>query len=135
VCNRGVVWGIETADALSALRARKQYLAAVRRHERWTIDESAAAIIFGELVANAVCHAPGPVRISLECVGQSTVLTVIDNGPGFEFKPALLPDVLAEDGRGLFIVSRFATAFRVEKCPGVGMRVIATLPTRPRIVA
>jgi anti-sigma regulatory factor (Ser/Thr protein kinase) len=134
MCNLGVVWSLETEDALSALRGKKEYMATVRNHAGWKLDEGAAWIIFTELVTNVVHHAPGHIRIILECINNSIFLAVIDQGPGFEFDPKLPSSALAEGGRGLFVISQFATDVRVERLPHEGSRVVAKLPTQLDLV-
>src|SRR5579863_10607640 len=127
MCNLGEIWRYETEDASSALRAKNGFLATVRQHAGWNIDENAAAIVFTELVTNVVCHAPGPVRVTLECVGQGILLTVADNGPGFEFAPKLPADGCSENGRGLFVVSRYATDIGVSRSAAGGNKIVAKL--------
>ena len=127
MCNLGEIWRYETEDASSALRAKNGFLATVRQHPDWKIDENAAAIVFSELVTNVICHAPGPVRVTLECGEHGMLLTVADNGPSFEFAPKLPADGCSENGRGLFIVSRYATDVGVTRSPGGGNRIVAKL--------
>ena len=62
----------------------------------------------GELLANAVEHAPGPVHVELAWRGDEPVLTVRDNGRGFQPRARLPDDVFSESGRGLFLISAFA---------------------------
>jgi signal transduction histidine kinase len=78
MCGLGTIWSFEADDAMSALRRKKEYMTIVRQHAGWKLDESAAWIVFTELVTNVVRHAPGHVRISLECADNSTFLTVTD---------------------------------------------------------
>jgi anti-sigma regulatory factor (Ser/Thr protein kinase) len=89
-------------------------------------------LIFSELVGNAVRHAPGPLSISLELRAHEIVLHVIDKGPGFEYEPSLPSSIWAEGGRGLFLVSTLARAVEVERLPGLGTHVAATLPVSRR---
>ena len=129
MCSLGVVWSLETEEALGALRGKKDYMATVRQHAGWKLDEAAAWIIFTELVSNVARHTRGHTRISLECSDGSTFLIVTDKGPGLAFDPRLPSNALTEGGRGLFIISQFATEVQVEQLPGGGSRVVAKLPT------
>lgn len=116
-----------------ALGEREHLLEVVRQHSGWGVDEVAAHVVFTELVANVIRHAPGPIDITLECDGQSVLLNVGDKGPGFVLNAKLPENVMMEGGRGLFIVSRFATQVQVEKNNTVGAKVVAKLPNKPTL--
>ncbi len=116
-----------------ALAERERLLEVLRQHSGWSVDEVAAHVVFTELVANVIRHAPGPIDITLECDGQSVLLNVGDKGPGFAFNAKLPDNVMTEGGRGLFIVSRFATQVQVEKNDAVGAKVVAKLPNKPTL--
>jgi anti-sigma regulatory factor (Ser/Thr protein kinase) len=89
---------------------------------------SNCGVIFSELVGNAVRHAPGPLNLSLEFREGEADLHVIDSGPGFQYQPVLPDDVWSESGRGLFLVSKLARRVHVERIPGNGSHIVATLP-------
>jgi anti-sigma regulatory factor (Ser/Thr protein kinase) len=127
MCTLGVLWRFESQDARSALQAKSEYRAVLRKHTGWGLDDHAASVIFAELVANVIRHAPGSIKISLECDGKNVLLSVADNGRGFRFAPPSTPDTLSPSGRGLFIVSRYAHALRVVPAEGGGTDVIASL--------
>ncbi len=133
MCAHGVLWSYRTQNAAVALAQREHLLAVVRQHAGWTVDEVAAHVVFTELVGNVIRHAPGPIDITLECDGTSVLLNVGDKGPGFAFNAKLPENVLTEGGRGLFIVSRFATQVQVEKNDSAGARVVAKLPNKPSL--
>jgi anti-sigma regulatory factor (Ser/Thr protein kinase) len=128
VCGVGVVWHFESDRALWAREAKRDFLATVRAHVGWQLDENAAGIIFSELLANVVIHAPGPVKIDLECDGKNVLLKFADTGPGFDFTSATMPSPRDERGRGLFIVSHYASGMQVTNLDGVGTLVSASLP-------
>lgn len=117
-------WQFESTDASEALKARKQFVAALRRANR-PLDTFAAEVVFGELVGNVVRHAPGPVRIGLE-LDDDAVLRVHDEGRGFAPRKSL-PDPLDETGRGLFLVSKLAKEMKIERISGDGMSVCVVL--------
>jgi serine phosphatase RsbU (regulator of sigma subunit)/anti-sigma regulatory factor (Ser/Thr protein kinase) len=124
-----VRWQFEASDARAAYSIRDQFCQTIC--ELCGVDQeqlSKCALIFAELIANIVRHAPGPLSVSVELVGHKVVLHVIDKGPGFAYEPSLPGDLWSENGRGLFLVSRLARAVEVEKVPGLGSHVAVTLP-------
>jgi PAS domain S-box-containing protein len=96
------------------------------------IDVGAAEIVFGELVGNAVRHAPGVVDVELDWDDASTaVLHVVDDGPGYAPGGVLpSPSAEAESGRGLYIVTQLAREFSVMKSPQRGAHARAVLLAR-----
>ena len=56
------------------------------------------------------------------------MLRVRDDGPGFDWRGAALPDAMAESGRGLFIAFAVAHSLKVRRLPGRGTEAIAKLP-------
>lgn len=105
-----LAWRFHCDDPESARSARASFVEYLGR--RGVKDEALAGaeLVFGELLANAVRHAPGPIDISLSWEDLVPVLTVSDRGPGIrEPAGAKLPDdVLAQGGRGLFLVRALA---------------------------
>ncbi len=83
----------------------------------------AGELAAGELLANAIRHAPGPVRVvvAADAAGNAT-LVVEDNGAGFT-AGAVPADPLAERGRGLPLVESLADSVRIDAAPGGGTRV------------
>ncbi|HWT06284.1 MAG TPA: ATP-binding protein [Xanthomonadales bacterium] len=105
-----LAWRFHCEDAESARSARASFVEYLGR--RGVKDEALAGaeLVFGELLANAVRHAPGPIDISLSWEDLVPVLTVSDRGPGIR-EPAgtkLPEDVLSQAGRGLFLVRALA---------------------------
>lgn len=86
-----------------------------------------AELIFGELIGNVVRHAPGEIFVRLDWTTEHPVLTVIDTGNGFEYDPHLPRDMMAEGGRGLFIVSELASAVDISRNDR-GTNASVTLP-------
>ncbi|HEV2739560.1 MAG TPA: PAS domain S-box protein [Candidatus Elarobacter sp.] len=94
------------------------------------VDLPAAELVFGELVGNAVRHAPGFVDVELTWDDDATpVLHVIDDGPGYRPQTDL-PSPDSESGRGLYIVAQLTREFTVMKLPRRGAHARAVLLTR-----
>jgi anti-sigma regulatory factor (Ser/Thr protein kinase) len=129
MCREGVLWRFCADEALAAIGHRSRFVSSLRRHSGWAIDEYAASVVFSELVGNVATHSPGPIEIVLECNNRDIVLKVTDRGSGFRFAPALPPDVLSEGGRGLYLVSKYATNVELNDA-GPGTTVRATLPRK-----
>jgi anti-sigma regulatory factor (Ser/Thr protein kinase) len=89
-------------------------------------------MILGELLANTVEHAPGPVHVSLDCTGDAPAVFVSDNGRGFTLRAKLPDDPLQENGRGLYLVSMLAKHLRVRYRLEGGTEVTAVLPMECR---
>ncbi|MGZ3497970.1 MAG: ATP-binding protein [Vulcanimicrobiaceae bacterium] len=99
-------WQFRSADASRALGARHAFLEFIREACTAHSDCDAAEIVFGELVANVIQHAPGPIEITVRSDARGLVtLDVCDTGVGFAIAPAL-PLGGSESGRGLYIISR-----------------------------
>jgi anti-sigma regulatory factor (Ser/Thr protein kinase) len=129
MCSEGVLWRFAADEALSAIGHRGRFVNTLRKHRGWAVDEYAASVVFSELVGNVATHSPGPIEIVLECDSQNIVLKVTDRGSGFRFAPALPRDVLSEGGRGLYLVSKYATNVELNDAEP-GTTVQATLPRR-----
>ena len=110
-------WCFDTRDPRMAHESRgffRQYL-----HECGATEAAsgAAELVFGELIGNAVQHAPGPVDVKIEWAGRNPVLHVVDRGEAFRARGVLPRDPLAEGGRGLYLVGALARSFNVERLP------------------
>jgi anti-sigma regulatory factor (Ser/Thr protein kinase)/predicted ArsR family transcriptional regulator len=120
-------WYLNPPSAATATRLRRQITALLSRHTADKDQVWVAATTVGELVGNAVDHAGGPVWVSLDWSGRQPVLTVHDLGPTFELEPRL-PEITAERGRGLWLVSQMVNDLAVAAKRAGGKRVTATLP-------
>lgn len=126
-------WQFEAEDARAAYTMRDDYFRSLRSVCDLSSEElSTCSVIFAELIGNAVRHAPGPLSVSLEFKDDDAILHVVDKGPGFSYEPALPPDLWAESGRGLYLVSKLAREVRAEPVPGIGTHITVTLPVTCR---
>ena len=127
-------WSLITADMREALRARQ----AIRRFLAVQCDAAsdldATEVIVGELVANAIRHAPGPIGIHVSWQGDEAILVVSDRGPGI---PALraVPDPQGTSGRGLNLIHALARNVEIEALAGRGTRVVVHLPVHRAVGA
>jgi PAS domain S-box-containing protein len=103
-----MTWQFDSRDSRAAYRVRDQVLQFLRElsHPDQEIFEVKAVI--GELIANAVEHAPGDVHLEVDWTGERAVLRMRDHGPGFTARATLPPDMMSEDGRGLFVIASLA---------------------------
>jgi PAS domain S-box-containing protein len=119
-------WRFDPSDKLCALDVRETFVEALRLYGR-EVDVHAAQLVFGELVGNAMHHAPGEIEVALRWDDAGApVLHVVDDGPGYALQPRL-PGPDAESGRGLFIVAQVTREFAVSTVPGRGAHVRAVL--------
>jgi anti-sigma regulatory factor (Ser/Thr protein kinase) len=78
--------------------------------------ESVDAVLLAvhEAIVNAHRHAGGVCRATAGFDGHTLVVEVWDRGGGFPLSPSPdAPDGMEEHGRGLFLMSRLASAVRV----------------------
>jgi anti-sigma regulatory factor (Ser/Thr protein kinase) len=88
-------------------------------------------LILGEILANTVEHAPGLVGIEIDWSGTYPIVMVSDTGPGLSRFVAQLPeDGMAENGRGLFLISTLALDVRIESAGERGTMMRIVLPIR-----
>jgi anti-sigma regulatory factor (Ser/Thr protein kinase) len=126
-------WSFTSEDALAAYQARSDLIAYLRQRADEESDLAGAELIFGELVGNVVRHAPGPIAVDLVWQDGVAVLRIRDFGEGFDWhEPALPQNIMAEGGRGLFLVHMLARALAIEQLPDSGMQATAHLPVRWR---
>jgi anti-sigma regulatory factor (Ser/Thr protein kinase) len=119
-------WSFEAENAYAAQDARTEFINYLREH---IVDEAAidqAELVFGELMANVVRHAPGPVSVYVDWRGADPVVHVIDRGPAFRVK-AKLPDAYCETGRGLYLIRSSSADVFVERIEDYGNHVSVRL--------
>jgi anti-sigma regulatory factor (Ser/Thr protein kinase) len=119
-------WRLQAVCGSEALAARGSFVEFLQDLGMRRSECHCAEMVFGELVGNAVRHAPGPIDISAhrETHGP-VVLEICDTGPYFKLS-CRPPQPESESGRGLYIVSLLATDVWSENT-GCGNRVTAIL--------
>ncbi len=122
-------WRFASGDAVAAQAARSGFVRRLAALGFTPAQAYGAELVFGELLGNVVRHAGGPVEITFEEAGEP-VLHVLDRGAGFSVTPHLPTDLLAERGRGLYLVWRLTEDFNVTKRPGGGSHARAVLAPR-----
>jgi anti-sigma regulatory factor (Ser/Thr protein kinase) len=98
-------WHFRSADAVEALSERSAFTKFLLARCTTESDCQAAEIVYGELVANVVRHAPGPIEIMLRSNSRGAVkLEVCDTATHFTIARPVEPPLLSESGRGLHII-------------------------------
>lgn len=94
---------------------------------QWELEElvPSAALLLSELVANAVCHVPGPCALEVTHRADVTRVAVADAGPGMPDLQALGSTEVG--GWGLHIVTALSTAWGVDQLDDGGKLVWAEL--------
>jgi anti-sigma regulatory factor (Ser/Thr protein kinase) len=127
-----------TIDARSERSTRRIKRALLWQLGEMTDDDAqlpAAELIVNELLGNVARHTPGPAEVELEWNGETAIVRVCDRGRPFEVRNgAGRIELLAEDGRGLFLARSVALDLTVERA-GDGNCVSATLPLKLRTVS
>ena len=127
-----LVWKYESGAQIEAGRLRRRVMSYIRRYGAPRSDFGGAELICGELIANAVRHAPGHVTVELDWSGDAPTLTIADDGPAFPIARTLPVDALAETGRGLFIVRSLARKIELDSLPSEGTKITVELPVHKR---
>jgi serine/threonine-protein kinase RsbW len=120
-------WRFHSSHALSAHNARREVATYLASFAREPDAVAQAELVIGELLANTVEHAPGLVEVSVAWSAAQPRLAVRDSGSGAPLPAPAMPDVLSEDGRGLFLVYALADDVRVHESPTVGTEISCTL--------
>lgn len=126
------VWAFNAEHPESALERREEFLNALERSAGGNIDRFGAALIYNELVANVIQHARGPIALELFSRGPQATLQVKDGGKGFMPRPRLPDSLYEESGRGLFLISYYASDLKVAPVERNGTCVSVTFPVRNR---
>ncbi|HET9095730.1 MAG TPA: ATP-binding protein, partial [Candidatus Baltobacteraceae bacterium] len=126
---REKTWRFHSSNPYSAHFSRRELMRFLRRFTKDRSALSIAELIVGEILDNTVEHAPGLVDVRIDWTGVKPVLTVRDTGPGLKRVSSELPhSVLAEKGRGLFVIKALAQDVSVNALPDRGTEVRAVLP-------
>jgi serine phosphatase RsbU (regulator of sigma subunit)/anti-sigma regulatory factor (Ser/Thr protein kinase) len=125
-------WTIDARSERSTRRIKRALLWQLGEMTGEDADLPAAELIVNELLGNVARHTPGPAEVDLEWNSEIAIVRVCDRG-----RPFTLPNgggriqLLAEDGRGLFLARSMALDLTVE-WTGEGNCVSATLPLKLR---
>ncbi len=121
-------WRFHSSHAQSAHTARVEvgrYLEALSHDAQGVAD---AELVIGEILANTVEHAPGLVEVGIDWSGERPKLTILDSGRGTgPLRKPMLPDLLSEDGRGLFLMHALADDVVFTTMPTIGTQVTCCL--------
>jgi predicted ArsR family transcriptional regulator/anti-sigma regulatory factor (Ser/Thr protein kinase) len=124
-----VDWFLERSAPTLASQLRREIRSYLERHGTGSeYDLQAAELTASELLANAYDHGAGPIWVTLDWTTELPLLAVHDLGPTFELGTLQRPDRLAERGRGLWLVSQFATELSIAAKRAGGKVVSARLP-------
>jgi len=116
-------------DALDVLRMRSAVEAFFDEAADETSDVAGALLVFGELVANVVRHAPGAIAVRIDWPIDGPVMLYVDDcGPGPSRAPEQSEDPLRESGRGIDIVRALSRGVKIVATPTGGTHVSAELP-------
>jgi two-component sensor histidine kinase len=127
-----IEWQFRAEDALDALRMRPVVQAFLDAEADDASDVSGAVIVFGELVANVVRHAPGAISVRIEWPAAGPAMLYVDDwGPGVR-SVETSDDPMRESGRGIQIVRAVARALHIVSAPLGGTHVSAALPVDRR---
>jgi len=133
---RGFVmeWHFSAVDSNAARAARRSFVDFLQSSCTAESDFESAEIVYGELVANAIGHAAGPIDIHAQADAHGLVrLDVCDTGKAFDLE-ATLPPPESECGRGLYIVSKLCPSLAATGTAS-GKTVSAVLPVRALALA
>ncbi len=121
----------------SVSQLRHDIVSYLERHSDTSEGIDEAELLVSEVTGNAVRHAGGPIWVTLSWREVFPQLTVRDLGPGFDpavLEPTppdeLVPDVLAEGGRGLFLITHLAPQLEAHGREGQGMVISVALPVK-----
>jgi serine phosphatase RsbU (regulator of sigma subunit)/anti-sigma regulatory factor (Ser/Thr protein kinase) len=116
-------WRFASRDGRTGAMVRREVGQLAEAWTRRADVRFGSELAFGELVANALRHAPGAVHVVARSdVAGNVELIVEDDGAGFVDQPRAI-DPLAESGRGLSLVEAVADGIRIETRPSGGTRV------------
>lgn len=126
------------AFRLSRARRRVRDYVTLYCRDRRTVDDMVLCV--GEACTNAIRHSGSgeEIEITLGFRGDDLEVLVKDKGRGFDtgaFDPEVLPDLLSDDGRGLFLMSRLSDAMELRRSCGFEVRLLkrAVLAASPPV--
>ena len=127
-----IEWQFRADDAIDALRMRAVVRAFFVAEADQASDVEGAVLVFGELVANVVRHAPGAISVRIEWPASGPAMLYVDDwGPGVR-SVSTSDDPMRENGRGIEIVRALARELHIVSAPFAGTHVSAALPVDRR---
>ena len=121
-------WYFDARREHEATRVKRALLWELAGLGRGGWDLGTIEAIYGELSSNVARHTPGPARVILERRGASVLLHVQDQGAPFAAPTSTgEPDLLAESGRGMFLIRALAADVWIDRFED-GNRVTVLLP-------
>ena len=123
-------WTTDARSERSARRVKRALLWQLGEMTSGDADLTSAELVINELLANVARHTPGPAEVTLEWQNEQATIRITDRGRAFTPPDGTAQvDLLAESGRGLFLVRCVAPDLRVERTAS-GNRVSVVLPLR-----
>lgn len=117
-----------TGEFVLIARAQAEAIASRLNMTREEIDDF--VLVIGEACDNAIEHgfSDKGVDIHYMIMPNEIMVKIIDYGKGFnpEGKGEDIPDLMAERGRGIFIMKSLATSVKIDSKPGLGTTVTIT---------
>ncbi|MGH7728689.1 MAG: ATP-binding SpoIIE family protein phosphatase, partial [Vulcanimicrobiaceae bacterium] len=122
-------WRYRNRDAAAASGGRPSFAQYLRAFGVGEDQLLLCELAFGELVANVVRHAAGPLEIEVSWQDGSALLCVMDRGPGIRAPiPGALPAPLAQSGRGFVLLETLGMPATIARRSGGGASVSVALP-------
>ena len=121
-------WRFHSSDPQIARTSRHELTKFILQYAADPESVYIAELILGEILANTVEHAPGLVQIRIDWTDEMPIATIRDSGPGLREVFALLPDALADRGRGLFLINTLAKSVSVGSTNDAGTELRVVLP-------
>jgi len=116
-------WRFSSGDARTAALIRRELGDLLGERTGRPDVGFAGELVFGELIANAVRHAPGPVTVRATWdAHDGAALSLDDTGEGFT-PPESASEPYAESGRGLELVRAISDQLTITRSPLGGTRV------------
>lgn len=101
----------------SSPRQARQLVSAELHEGGAASDREIAALLTSELATNAVRHAGTEFTVTVRVQGGVLSVSVADRSPDHPVAPSRMPDTDVRSGRGLVLVSTYATEWGVERSP------------------